>query len=94
MQQNTSIMREGQVTIPKEMRRALGLREGDFVAWILEEDHVHVQKGESVVARTAGILKSDIPSLSAEEERAAAEQAIADDVMERMRWPKEDDNAR
>jgi hypothetical protein len=32
-----------------------------------------------VVARTAGILKSESLGLSAEEERAAAEQAIAED---------------
>src|SRR4051794_35403303 len=39
---------------------------------------------ESIVAATAGLLKSDIPPLSAEEERRLAEQAIAEDVMERM----------
>ena len=39
----------------------------------------------SVVQRTAGLLRSDAPLLSAEEERAAAERAIAEDVVRRMR---------
>lgn len=38
----------------------------------------------SVVQRTAGLLRSDTPLLSAEEERAAAERAIAEDVVRRM----------
>jgi hypothetical protein len=38
----------------------------------------------SVVAATAGALKSDMLPLSPEEERQPAEQAIADDVIERM----------
>src|SRR5690348_5651649 len=38
-----------------------------------------------VVAATAGIFKSSTPSLSAEELRVAAEEAIAEDVEERSR---------
>ena len=40
-------------------------------------------KTGSVVAATAGALKSDMPALSPEEERRVAEEAIAADVMER-----------
>lgn len=38
----------------------------------------------SVVARTAGIFKTDRPPLSAEELREVAEHAIAEEVIERM----------
>lgn len=38
----------------------------------------------SVVARTAGIFKTDQPPLTAEELREAGERAIAEDVSERM----------
>jgi len=39
----------------------------------------------SVVNRTAGIFKTTRPALTAEKLREAAEQAIAEDVVERMR---------
>ena len=38
----------------------------------------------SVVERTAGLLRSDAPLLAAEEERAAAQRAIAEDVVKRL----------
>ncbi len=42
------------------------------------------KRGLSVVAQTAGIFKTNTPALTAEEERVMAEEAIAQDVMERM----------
>jgi antitoxin (DNA-binding transcriptional repressor) of toxin-antitoxin stability system len=38
----------------------------------------------SVIARTAGMLAGDIPALSAEQEREAFEQGVAEEVMEEM----------
>lgn len=80
------ITRKGQVTIPVEMRRALDLNEGDRVEISLEEDGVKLRRsGESVVARTAGIIPAaGVPAMSAEEERRFIEEAIAEDVVERM----------
>jgi AbrB family looped-hinge helix DNA binding protein len=78
------VTRKGQITIPADFRKALGLKEGDKVALSLEEGEVKITRTGSVVAATAGALKSDMPPLSTEEERRAAEQAIADDVIERM----------
>jgi AbrB family looped-hinge helix DNA binding protein len=72
------------VTIPADIRHALGLKEGDTVAFELENNTVRIAPRGSVVARTAGALKSDAPLLAPEEERAAAEQAIAEDVVQRM----------
>lgn len=83
--QTTLVTRKGQVTIPIAIRQALALREGDSVVWIMEENQVRLKRGESVVSRTAGMLKSDGPSFTAEEERAAAEQAIAEEVEQRGR---------
>lgn len=80
----TVVDRNGQVTIPAEIREALGLKEGDQVEVTLENGHARLVPGGSVVDRTAGMLKHGGPVLSAEEERAAFEQAVADDVMERM----------
>jgi AbrB family looped-hinge helix DNA binding protein len=84
MQERVSIVtRKGQITIPAEFRKALGLKEGDKVALSLEEGKVRLSPSESVVARTAGVFKTDEPAKTAEELRVLAEEAIAADVMER-----------
>lgn len=80
----TVVTRKGQVTLPVEIRRRLGLKEGDKVAFVEGEQGIQVVRPESVVARTAGSLTSEIPMVSADEERQAAEQVIADEVVRRM----------
>ena len=84
-EQLTIVTRKGQVTIPADIRRALGIKEGDKVAFVLEGDQVKLTRKGSVVEQTAGALKSDIPALSLREERDAAEQAIAEEALERSR---------
>ncbi len=39
-----SITTKGQITIPKEIREALGLREGDRVVFILEGERAVIRK--------------------------------------------------
>ena len=80
----TTMTRKGQVTIPVEMRRALSLEEGDSVRFVLDEGSLRILPIGNVVARTAGALKSDMLYATAEEERRATEEAIAEDVMRRM----------
>lgn len=82
-EQLTIVTRKGQVTIPVEIRRALDLKEGDTVSWIMEEDQVRLRRGRNVVTRTAGMLRGEDPPLAAVEERAALEQAIAEEVTRR-----------
>src|SRR3954468_10424382 len=85
MQERLSVVtRKGQITIPAEFRKALGLKQGDKVAISLEEGEVRLSPTESVVARTASIFKTDEPPKSAEELRVIAEEAIAADVLERL----------
>jgi AbrB family looped-hinge helix DNA binding protein len=72
------------VTIPIEIRRLLGVTPGDKVVFVIEDDKVRLKRTESIVARTAGALKSNQPTVSDEELREAAEGAIAADVVERM----------
>jgi antitoxin PrlF len=84
-EQLTVVTRKGQVTIPADIRRALGIKEGDKVAFVLEENEVKLTKKGSVVEQTAGALKSDIPALPPQAEREAAEQAIAEEARERSR---------
>ena len=80
---STVVTRKGQITVPAEIRKALGLKEGDKVAWVMEGNQVRLSRTGSVVERTAGILKGSEPSLTAEELREAGEQAIAEASVER-----------
>jgi len=82
-EQTVIVTRKGQTTIPIAIRQLLGLRQGDRVVFVLEDGHVCIKRSGSVVARTAGILKSARPPLTAEELRDAGEQAIAEDAAER-----------
>ena len=84
MEIKTVLTRKGQTTIPIEIRRALGLKEGDTVTFVLEADRAFVRRSSGAVARTAGACRSTQPVLSAEALRDAAEQAIADDTRERQ----------
>ena len=78
--------RKGQITIPISMRRLLGLKEGDQVEFVVEGSAIMLRPAGSLAARTAGILSAyrRDPALTAEEERAATEAAIAEDAVRRM----------
>ena len=85
MKEHLSVVtRKGQVTLPVEIRRRLGLKEGDKVAFVEGEHGIQVVRPDSVVAWTAGVLKSELPMVPVDEERQAAEQAIAEEVVRRM----------
>ena len=86
MNERLSVLtKKGQVTIPVEIRRALELKEGDQVAFVMGEDNrVYLKSSGSVVERTAGALRGSEAPLTAEQLRVATEQAIAEDVAERM----------
>jgi AbrB family looped-hinge helix DNA binding protein len=79
------VTRKGQVTVPAEIRRQLGLKVGEKVAFLVDGEDVRLVRGESAVARTAGAFKSDRPALSAEELRAEAEAAIGQEALERSK---------
>jgi antitoxin PrlF len=78
-EQLSVLTRKGQVTIPAEIRRALGLREGDKVVFSLENastGQVTVRPVRSVAEMTYGVVK---PRKRPEDLKALREQA-ADDV--------------
>ena len=80
-----TISSKGQVTIPAEVRHALSLKQGDKLSFQLTDQAIILRRTGSVVAATAGLLKGDYPTLSAEELRAAAETAMAQEAEERAR---------
>jgi len=84
MKEHRSVVtRKGQITIPVEFRKALNIKEGDKVALTMEEGEVRLSRSESVVAKTAGVFKSNESPKSAEELRRLAEEAISEDVVAR-----------
>ncbi|HKG25219.1 MAG TPA: AbrB/MazE/SpoVT family DNA-binding domain-containing protein [Thermomicrobiales bacterium] len=82
MTRTTTVTRKGQVTIPIDIRRSLDLKEGDRIAVEQHGEAVLLRRATSVAERTAGILSGYrlATPLSAEEERARFEQAVADEV--------------
>lgn len=79
-----TLTRKGQVTVPVAIRRALGLKQGDKVAFTLEDGSVRLVRLQSVAKCTAGVLCNDILALSAREERAAFERGVAEEVVGEM----------
>jgi len=79
----TVLTRKGQVTVPAEIRRQLGLKRGDRLAFVLDKGEVRLTRTGSVVERTAGAFRTRRPALTAEELRDAAERAMAEEAEER-----------
>jgi antitoxin PrlF len=81
------VTRKGQVTIPAEIREALNLQRGDVVEFTLPDSPkgaTTVRRAQaartSVVEQLFGSLRSDVPMLTPEQEKAAFEEAVAQDA--------------
>lgn len=74
----TILTTKGQVTIPVEVRRYLGLEPNDKVAFVIEDGDVRLRRHGSVIERTAGILgRSGQPKITAAEMRDQTSTVIA-----------------
>ena len=87
----STVTRKGQVTIPIEIRRRLGIHEGDQIEFSAVDNVVHIKpigngstktsldypngSAESVVDQLAGILSDYAMPWLSEEERHRAEEA-------------------
>lgn len=82
----TTVTRKGQITIPIDVRRSLGLREGDHLDVERHGETVVLRRATSVAQRTAGALAHyrKARPLTADEERDAFELAVAEEVMSSM----------
>ena len=84
----TVMTRKGQITVPAEVRRAMGVSVGDRIAVRVDDSgEVQIAPAESWTARTAGIFRDFVtgPPMTAEELRIAAEVAIAESAIEQSR---------
>lgn len=62
----TSVTSKGQVTIPKQVRQKLGIRQGSRVEFLLVGDHVEMRVSSVPVAASAsgfGMLKSRVAAV-------------------------------
>ena len=86
LERSSTITIKGQVTLPVEIRRVLGVGPHDRVAFVVEEDGVRVRRSRDVVTRTAGTLKGYGPpeALSPAEERRLFEEGVAHDELEAL----------
>ena len=57
--QTSTLTRKGQVTIPADVRRRLGLHPGDRVAFGVDGDEVQLVRRENRVEAAFGICKPD-----------------------------------
>jgi AbrB family looped-hinge helix DNA binding protein len=57
---------KGQVTIPAEVRRRMGLRPGDRVAFVVRDGEVRLVRQETRIEAAFGLCKAGV-SLTAEE---------------------------
>lgn len=76
----STVTTKGQVTIPVEIRRLLRVGPRDQVMFVVDRDEVRIARKGSVVARTAGSVKSSGGTMSAERLRLEAERAIAEEA--------------
>ncbi len=71
----SALTSKGQVTIPAEVRRFLGLQPGDRVAFVVDGDEIRLVRKESRVEAAFGLCKPE-GSLSLEEmDRVIRERA-------------------
>ena len=79
----TVVTRKGQITVPAEIRRALGIREGDKLAVSVADDtrQVRLRPVRSVAELTFGALTPARPPEDIQEQRRAFEEAAAEEVV-------------
>ncbi len=82
---SAKITSKGQITIPAEIRKALAMEPGDRLSFVVDGDAVRVERQQSWVERTAGILRSTEPRppLTEREMKQLKETAWADEAVER-----------
>lgn len=80
----SKMTRNGQITIPVQFRRELGIDEGDSVAFERKGDFLVVRLAGSATERTRGALAkyASLSPLTEQEQNEVFAQAIVDDYVE------------
>jgi AbrB family looped-hinge helix DNA binding protein len=83
----TKLTRKGQMTVPADIRRELGLSEGDRITVTSESGVVTIRRAENVAERTAGIFHKYVknhPFIGPDDEGEAWVQAAIERDRESM----------
>jgi AbrB family looped-hinge helix DNA binding protein len=73
---------KGQITLPKEIRTKLGLRQGDRVRFVIEDDgRVRLLPAKRDISELVGIVPAPKRSLSLDEMDEAVKLAVARHVV-------------
>jgi AbrB family looped-hinge helix DNA binding protein len=85
-----TVQARGQVTLPKEIRDAAGIKPGDRV-WVRVVGHGVIEFSRLPVLTLEEILSAyePCPDLDIEALRLEAEEAAANEFFERMKWNSE-----
>jgi AbrB family looped-hinge helix DNA binding protein len=83
----TKVTRKGQVTILVDIRRRLGIKQGDMLAVEEHDDEIVFKRDTGFAESTAGIFaKYRLPKAQTpEEEREIFGQLVADEVAEQLK---------
>ena len=75
----STVSSKGQITLPKEIRLKLGLKQGDRVRFLLEEDgRVRLMPAKRDISELVGILPKPKRALSIEEMDDAIARAVVE----------------
>jgi antitoxin PrlF len=80
MKQTSSVSSKGQITLPIEIRKRLGIEPGDKVSFSLEEDSVRVVPAGSRLAAGYGVVPALKQPRTLEETAAIARDEHAHDA--------------
>ena len=69
----SKVGRRGQITLPRSIRRALSLKEGDQIAFIQQDDEIILQ----LLNRTLLELRGTVPSSGPQDFEAIRKQILA-----------------
>ncbi|MSQ40827.1 MAG: AbrB/MazE/SpoVT family DNA-binding domain-containing protein [Dehalococcoidia bacterium] len=79
-QHTTTVTSKGQVTIPGELRRALGIKPKDRIAFELVEGEIRLRPAKSVVEATYGVVKPISRPEDFQELRRDFKEGVAEEV--------------
>ncbi len=73
--QTSTLTSKGQVTIPAEVRRRLGLMPGDQLAFVVEDDRIVLARAEDRIEAAFALLKAESSVNIEEMDRVIRERA-------------------
>jgi AbrB family looped-hinge helix DNA binding protein len=73
--QTSTLTTKGQVTIPVELRKRLGLHPGDQVGFVVEDDGIRLVRREQKIEAAFGICKAKVSVTVEEMENAIRRRA-------------------